>query len=267
MARNEFKIGNGSQATCVYVGVMNDGSEVAVKRMYRQGGEDTAKNEQKIVTQVDTTKSPFILSYRHFLHDDNFMYFIVDLCEKTLKEHVQAQPIEYLRIYGPQMIKEILTGLEFLHGKGILHRDLKPTNILVDIEGHMKLADFGISRVLNEDETTVQTEVKGTNGWMPAEVIDAINTGEQSHYKKKSDVQVTGMIAFFLLTKGEHPFGSSLDRMANILSDSPVNLDKLDNPSAKNFVSWLISHGIDDRPYAHEALTHSFVNGDRYDSD
>ena len=239
---------------------MKDGSEVAVKRMHRQGGENTAKNEKKIANLVDTTKSPFVVSYRHFHQDNTFMYFIVDLCEETLKEHVHAKPVECLRQYGPQMIREILTGLEFLHGKGILHRDLKPTNILVDIEGHMRLADFGISRVLSEDETTVQTEAKGTDGWMPAEVVKAITTGEQSRLKKKSDVQVTGMIAFFILTKGEHPFGSSLDRMQNIFNGNPVNVKKLDDRGARKFVSLLISHKIDDRPYAHEALMHPFVN-------
>ena len=85
------------------------------------------------------------------------MYLIVDLCEETLKDYVHSQSNKQLQEKGRRVIREILTGLKFLHDKGILHRDLKPSNILVDVEGHMKLADFGVSRVLNEDETTVQT--------------------------------------------------------------------------------------------------------------
>jgi serine/threonine-protein kinase/endoribonuclease IRE1 len=257
---NEFEIGKSSTATRVFVGVLNDGSEVAVKRICRQNGEDAAKNEEEIVSLADTMKSPFIVSYRYFHCDNTFKYIIVDLCEETLKEYVLSKTVDHLRQYGSEMITEILTGLEFLHGKGILHRDLKPTNILVDIEGHMKLADFGISCVLNEDETTVQTDAKGTRGWMPAEVVKAITTGEQSRFKKKSDVQVTGMIAFFILTKGDHPFGSFLVRMKNIFNGNPVNVKNLDDRSARKFVSWLISHKIDSRPYAHEALTHPFLN-------
>ena len=76
--------------------------------------------------------------------------------------------------------------------------------VLVDVEGHMKLADFGISRVLKKDETTVLTDAKGTLGWMPAEVIGAMNHQRECRFKKKSDIKVTGMIAFFVLTKGEH---------------------------------------------------------------
>ena len=65
-------------------------------------------------------------------------------------------------------------------------------------EEQIKLADFGISRVLNEEETTIYTEVRGTNGWMSAEVIEAMNAKKLGRFKKKSDIQVAGMIAFFI---------------------------------------------------------------------
>ena len=245
--------------TSVYVGIMEDGREVAVKRML-QLPEDSAQNEIEILSRTDAQKSPFIVSYRYFHQDDNFNYLILDLCEETLREHVHSQTTEHLEEHGPRMVKEILTGLEFLHSQGILHRDLKPSNVFVDVEGHMKLADFGISRVLNEDETTVQTDAKGTRDWMPVEVIQAINTGQKCRFKKKSDIQVAGMTAFFVLTEGEHPFGLSHERMANILDGNPVNLGKLDNVQARQFVAWLISHIINERPYAHEALRHSFMH-------
>ncbi|XP_028395457.1 serine/threonine-protein kinase 24-like [Dendronephthya gigantea] len=252
VAKNQFKIGDGG-FSCVFVGLMKDGSEVAVKRILVQNEDETGENEKEIMNLIET-KSPFIVKYRHFHRDDTFMYLIVDLCEETLRELVHACSIEHLQEQGPRLIREILSGLEFLHGKGILHRDLKPSNVLVDIEGRMKLADFGISRVLNEEETTVATDAKGTRGWMPPEVIEAIVKKEKGRFKRKSDIHVAGMIAFYVLTKGEHPFGSELDRMKNISEDNPVNLEKLGDREARRFVSWLINHKIDDRPYAHEAL-------------
>ena len=248
-------LGRGSMGTFVYVGIMEDGSEVAVKRMLLQACEGLAQNEKEISCLIKTKGSPFILSYHDVFQDDTFMYLISDLCEETLEEHVQSHSIEYLNENGPRMIKQVLSGLHFLHDNGILHRDLKPSNVLVDKDGFMKLADFGLSRRLNQDETTVHTDAKGTEGWMPAEVIEAKNQRITVRYKRKSDVQAIGMIAFFILTNGEHPFGDhSHDRMANILKADPVNLHHLEDLEARNFISWLIHHNIDERPYVDQAL-------------
>jgi serine/threonine-protein kinase/endoribonuclease IRE1 len=252
-------LGKGSMGTSVYVGIMEDGAEVAVKRILKQEFEDAAQNELEILSRIDASKSPFIVSYRKWLNDATFVYIVLDLCEETLKEHVCTQSLEYLQDHGPRMIKEILRGIEFLHSRKILHRDLKPSNVLVDLEGHMRLADFGISRVLNEEETTVHTGAKGTRDWMPTEVIEVINKEEMGRFKKQSDVQVAGMIAFFILTKGEHPFGPALKRMRNISKGNPVNLRMLRDRQVRKFISWLISHNIDDRPYAAEALADPFM--------
>ena len=238
---------------------MEDGSEVAVKKMLIDDCEDTAENERNILSLIDKKKSQFVVNYRDFIKDSVFMYLIVDLCEVTLCEYVHSHAIEYLSEHGPRMIKEILCGLKFLHDQGILHRDLKPSNVLVDVDGHMRLADFGISRVLNEGETTVDTEAKGTRGWMPAEVIEAKNRGIKGRYKRKSDVQASGMIAFFIMTKGEHPFGLHSERMSNIEKGNPVNLHILEDLEARDFISWLIRHKIDKRPSVDEALEHAFM--------
>ena len=251
-------LGFGAMGTSVYVGVLQDGREVAVKRVLIQAGEYLAENEKDIL--CSSIECPHVVSYLHFMKDNVFIYLILDLCEETLKNLVNSQTVEFLRNHGRRIIKEILTGLAFLHSRAIVHRDLKPSNVLVDVEGHMKLADFGISRVLNEDETTFLTDPKGTHGWIAAEVIEAMNHGEKCRYKKKSDVQVAGMIAFFVLTKGEHPFGDGSARMNNIAKGNPTALKKLEDRTARTFVSSLINHRVNNRPYAHEALGHSFIS-------
>ena len=236
--------------------------------MLKQACEDLAENEKTILSLINTKKSPFIVSYRDYLTDRYFTYLILDLCEESLDEHVESQDIDHLRTHGRRMIWEILSGLQFLHDQGILHRDLKPENILVDVEGHMKLADFGISRVLREDKSTLHTFGKGTKQWMAAEVINHLckeekrgKKQEKGRYKKKSDIQSAGMIAFFVLTKGEHPFGSSTshDRIKNIAEGKPVDLNKLEDPDGREFVSCLIAHEIEDRPFSHQALSWSFM--------
>ena len=253
-----FLLGGGSMGTFVYVGILQDGREVAVKRVLIQAGQHLAENEKDILSS--SIQCPNIVSYLHFMKDNLFMYLILDLCEETLKDLVNSQTADYMRDHGPRMIKEVLSGLQFLHSRNIVHRDLKPSNVLVDVDGHIKLADFGISRVFNEDETYVFTDTEGTNGWLPTEVIDALNHRRKCRFKRKSDIQVTGMIAFFILTKGEHPFGSVSERMGNIVNGNPIGLEKLADGNALTFVSSLISKEIQDRPYAQEALKHSFMD-------
>jgi serine/threonine-protein kinase/endoribonuclease IRE1 len=256
----DFSLGRGSLGTNVYVGIMDDGSLVAVKRMLTDRCEELAENEIAVLNLIETERSPFVVQYRQFLKRSTFMYLILDLCEESLDEHVKTKSIEYLKEYGPGMIEQILSGLEFLHYRNILHRDLKPLNVLVDIAGRMKLADFGLSRVLSDEETTVDTFGKGTEEWMAPEVIEARNGMEKGRFKRKSDVHAAGMIAFFILTKGEHPFGGKYDRVKNILEGKASNLEILEDREANDFISCLIHRNIDDRPYSGEALEYSFLN-------
>ena len=155
----EFCIGTGAGGTAVFLGLHEDGSEVAVKRVIINKKEqlNININEKEILLHVKASKH--IVNYRHFEYKHPFFYLIVDLCEETLENYVQTHDEEHLKCHGPAIIREMLTGLSTLHGqeKKILHLDLKPQNILVDSEGHMCLADFGISRMLNEEETTLRT--------------------------------------------------------------------------------------------------------------
>jgi serine/threonine-protein kinase/endoribonuclease IRE1 len=71
---------------------------------------------------------------------------------------------------------------------------------------------------------------------------------------------VAGMVAFYILTKGEHPFGEEPDRLRNLLDGNPVYLDKLeDKPAAKKLISWMLSYEPKDRPSAQEALKHPYL--------
>ena len=258
----EFCIGNGCGGTAVYVGLHEDGSEVAVKRMLINKKErlNANNNEKKILSSLPVKTSPHIVNYRYFKYEDPFSYLILDLCEETLENYVKTHDEEHLKRNGPVIIREILSGLCALHGgeNKILHLDLKPQNILVDSEGHMRLADFGISRILNIEQTTLETGQMGTRGWIAVESLD--EPGNKAKFKRKSDIQVAGMISFYVLMKGQHPFGDDIHyRVPMIIEGKPVNLDQMSDSLAKDFVAKMISHKIEDRPYAEDALQHPFL--------
>ena len=67
------------------------------------------------------------------------------------------------------------------------------------------------------------------------------------------------MVAFYILTKGEHPFGKEPDRLRNLLDGDPVYMDKLEDPAAKDLISWMLSCDPKRRPSAKKALKHPYL--------
>ena len=259
---NSFMIAQGSHGTCVYLGIDYDDNPVAVKRVLTstKAHSLSVEKEAEHLCLLKSRRSEYIVNYRHFELGNPFSYVILDLYEESLVDFVQRNEKGYLETHGPVIITEILNGLCTLHSgqERILHMDLKPENILVDNCGHMRLADFGISKILGNNQTTIKTGSKGTPGWMAAESLP--KDGEmEGRFKRKSDIQVVGMISFYVLTKGEHPFGDTYHRTSNIIDGKPVDLEMLTNATARDFVEWLIQHNPEDRPYAEEALKHPFL--------
>ncbi len=67
------------------------------------------------------------------------------------------------------------------------------------------------------------------------------------------------MVAFYIVTKGKHPFGEEPDRLRNLLNGQPVGLDTLEDPVLKDLLSWMLSHDPKNRPSAEQALKHPYL--------
>ena len=71
------------------------------------------------------------------------------------------------------------------------------------------------------------------------------------------------MVAFYILTKGEHPFGEKHHRQSNLLDGNPVNLVNLKDSAAKDLISWMLCHDRKERPSAKEALKHPYLQSSK----
>lgn len=93
---------------------------------------------------------------------------------------------------------ELFDGLGFAHSQGVIHRDVKPQNVMLDDEGHVKIMDFGVARLLDADTLTSEGDLIGTIAYMSPEQAAGRRVGPPS------DVYSAGLVLFELLA-GENP--------------------------------------------------------------
>ena len=190
----KFLIGKGNDGTRVYVGLGKDGYERAVKCLRKDACAGLAEKEKEILNEPNAKKSNHVVNYCFFDDEsDEYFFLIMDLCEITLETFVRNNSSDDLVTIAPKIIKQVLKGLADLHRdpKPILHRDVKPVNVLLGAHGDWLLADFGISRFLAGGAATHQSKPMGTEDWIAVESHPSNSLPDGTvRYKKESDIQV-----------------------------------------------------------------------------
>ena len=111
---------------------------------------------------------------------------------QTLDEYLANRPLD-LR-FACRVLESVGSALSYVHSHQIIHRDIKPSNVLVTKSGDIKLADFGLAKVLSNDLGVTETGGIGTPAFAAPEVLQG------KRYDQRADVYALGVMAFYLLT-------------------------------------------------------------------
>ncbi|MGO9202129.1 MAG: serine/threonine-protein kinase [Limisphaerales bacterium] len=157
--------------------------------------------EGRVLAQLN---HPNIVTIHDFGQANGFFYLLMEFVDGVnLRQAMKAgrfTPAQALAV-----VPRICEALQFAHNEGILHRDIKPENILLDTKGRVKIADFGIAKLVGEPHTdaslTATGAVLGTPHYMAPEQLE--RSGEVDH---RADIYSLGVVFYEMLT-GELPLG------------------------------------------------------------
>ncbi|XP_046638068.1 serine/threonine-protein kinase/endoribonuclease ire-1-like [Daphnia pulicaria] len=231
-------IGRGCYGT-VYEGTWMN-RKVAVKRIQIENVENN-KGEEEALQKLD---HPNVVKLYHAESDSDFRYYALELCQLSLNQLFNGDEAQknYQEKMPPEkeVCLQLAKGLEHIHEKRLIHRDIKPQNVFISVHPtdggnvSMKWADFGLSSPLNDRGSFSTTEHNTRpDNWLAPEILQMKENFNRTTPLRqegtiKSDVFSAGLIFGYYLLKGRHPYGSQFNIPANIVNDTPVNLKAIE---------------------------------------
>ncbi|CAF0993205.1 unnamed protein product [Adineta ricciae] len=203
-----------------------------------------------------------------------YFYFVMELCQpESLRDRLTHRSIDRHQAWS--IFDQIIKGIEYIHSQKLIHRDLKPNNILFSMENTVKIGDFGLVSAFGKDKSAKKKKRVDEKIYRACEVetISSTTDGEgnnelggtllymspeqmhQQPYNQKVDIYAIGIILFELL----YPFSTQMERMqaiTNLRLSKPVFPADFEHDGSNqsrrihNLIHWLLSESSSDRPRA-----------------
>lgn len=245
------EIGNGSFGIVYKVQKINTGVYYAMKSLsksvlQKQKQLKYAISECKIMKQLN---HPFIVPLYYAFQTPKYLYLVLELCSNGdlfgLMEKKGKIEEQVAKFY----LAEIILALEYLHGCGILYRDLKPANVLIDDEFHAKLADFGLAKEKVNQVNPAMT-MAGTPAYLPPEIV------AKKGATTASDIYGLGPLFFELLT-GQTPYYSEdIDTLFQNIKNSKLSIPDYISDQSKDFITQVMNKDPTKRPQISQIKRH-----------
>jgi predicted Ser/Thr protein kinase len=194
---------------------------VAVK-MILSGEMASSRDVNRFYSEAEAAarlQHPGIIAIHEIGEHNGLPYFSMELVEgPSLDDIIRDQATTCRK--AAEQLRDVADAIHYAHEHGVLHRDLKPSNILLDQDGHPKVADFGLAkRVGGDSNLTASGTVLGTPAFMPPEQA----LGRSERIDQRSDIYSLGAILYALLT-GRPPFGaeSASATLLQVIHNEPV---------------------------------------------
>jgi serine/threonine-protein kinase len=215
------RIGQGGMGV-VYKARQRDLKRVVALKLMLSGPLASAAEVKRFraeATAAATLQHPNVVAIHEVGELEGRHFFSMDYVDgKSLSDVVRRTPLPAVR--AARYVKSIAVAVQYAHERGILHRDLKPHNVLIDLNDQPRITDFGLAKQIEVDsDLTVSGAVLGTPSYMPPEQA----AGRRREIGPASDVYSLGAILYDAIT-GRPPFRAEtpIDTLRQVLDAEPA---------------------------------------------
>ena len=249
-------IANGGMASvwCAYDATL--GREVAIKVLARQfAGDDVAirRFKREARTAAGLSAHPHVVMIYDVAEAAGRPYIVMEyLAGETVADAIRAGVVR--RDQALRWLAEAASALDYAHGRGVVHCDIKPRNLLLSLDWRLYVADFGIARLATEDTLTGMGQLLGTAAYLsPEQALGQPASDASDHYALA--------VAAFELLVGQRPFTAerfAVQAREHIEADPPRASSR--NPTLPRAVDAVLARGMAKRPEDRWTTAGTFVD-------